>query len=69
MKRIALGLIRIYQLAISPFTPPSCRYVPTCSHYGYEAITKHGLIKGGLLTTKRLLRCHPFSRGGVDPVP
>jgi putative membrane protein insertion efficiency factor len=69
MKRIALGLIRFYQLAISPFTPPSCRYIPTCSHYGYEAITKHGLIKGGLLTAKRLLRCHPFSRGGFDPVP
>jgi putative membrane protein insertion efficiency factor len=69
MKRIALGLIRFYQLAISPFTPPSCRYIPTCSHYGYEAIAKHGLIKGGLLTAKRLLRCHPFSRGGIDPVP
>ena len=69
MKRIAIGLIRFYQLAISPFTPPSCRYVPTCSQYGYEAITKHGLIKGGLLTAKRLLRCHPFSKGGIDPVP
>jgi putative membrane protein insertion efficiency factor len=69
MKRIALGLIRFYQLAISPYTPPSCRYIPTCSQYGYEAITKHGLIKGGLLTAKRLLRCHPFSKGGIDPVP
>jgi putative membrane protein insertion efficiency factor len=69
MKRIALGLIRFYQLAISPFTPPSCRYIPTCSQYGYEAITKHGLLKGGLLTAKRLLRCHPFSKGGIDPVP
>jgi putative membrane protein insertion efficiency factor len=69
MKRIALGLIRFYQLAISPFSPPSCRYIPTCSQYGYEAITKHGLIKGGLLTAKRLLRCHPFSKGGIDPVP
>lgn len=69
MKRIALGLIRFYQLAISPFTPSSCRYIPTCSQYGYEAITKHGLIKGGLLTAKRLLRCHPFSKGGIDPVP
>jgi len=69
MERIALVLIRFYQLAISPFTPPSCRYVPTCSQYGYEAITKHGLIKGGLLTAKRLLRCHPFSKGGIDPVP
>jgi hypothetical protein len=69
MKRIGLGLIRFYQLAISPFTPPSCRYIPTCSQYGYEAITKHGLIKGGLLTAKRLARCHPFGRGGIDPVP
>lgn len=69
MKRIALGLIRFYQLAISPYTPPSCRYIPTCSQYGYEAITKHGLLKGGLLTAKRLLRCHPFSKGGIDPVP
>ncbi len=69
MKRIALGLIRFYQLAVSPFTPPSCRYIPTCSQYGYEAITKHGLIKGGLLTAKRVLRCHPFSKGGIDPVP
>jgi putative membrane protein insertion efficiency factor len=69
MRRIALSLIRFYQLAISPFTPPSCRYIPTCSQYGYEAITKHGLIKGGLLTAKRLFRCHPFSKGGIDPVP
>jgi putative membrane protein insertion efficiency factor len=69
MKRIALGLIRFYQLAISPFSPPSCRYIPTCSQYGYEAITKHGLIKGGLMTAWRLCRCHPFSRGGIDPVP
>ena len=69
MKRVALGLIRFYQLAISPFTPSSCRYIPTCSQYGFEAITKHGLLKGGLLTAKRLARCHPFSRGGVDLVP
>lgn len=69
MKRIALGLIRFYQLAISPYTLPSCRYLPTCSHYGYEAIEKHGLIKGGLLTAWRLFRCNPLSKGGIDPVP
>ena len=69
MRRIALSLIRFYQLAISPYTPPSCRYLPSCSQYGYEAITRHGLIKGGWLTARRLCRCHPFSRGGIDPVP
>lgn len=69
MKRIALGLIRFYQLAISPYTLPSCRYLPTCSQYGCEAIEKHGLIKGGLLTAWRLLRCNPLSKGGIDPVP
>ena len=69
MRRIALGLIRFYQLAISPYTPPSCRYIPTCSQYGYEAIIKHGLIKGGLLTAWRLLRCNPLSKGGIDPIP
>ncbi len=69
MKRIALSLIRFYQLAISPYTPPSCRYLPSCSQYGYEAITRHGLIKGGWLTARRLCRCHPFCRGGIDPVP
>jgi hypothetical protein len=69
MKQIALGLIRFYQQAISPLTPPSCRYQPTCSHYGYEAIEKYGFWKGGWLTAKRICRCHPFSKGGYDPVP
>ena len=69
MKRIALGLIIFYKKCISPLTPKSCRYEPTCSQYGYEAINKYGVFKGGYLTAKRILRCHPFAKGGVDPVP
>ncbi|MFL5758858.1 MAG: membrane protein insertion efficiency factor YidD [Thermomicrobiales bacterium] len=68
MRRIPLGLIRFYQIAISPIFPPSCRFTPTCSQYGYEAIAKYGIIKGGWLTVRRIARCHPFSRGGYDPV-
>lgn len=66
---IALGLIRFYQRFISPLTPPSCIYTPTCSQYGYEAIERYGLIKGGYLTARRILRCHPWAQGGHDPVP
>jgi putative membrane protein insertion efficiency factor len=69
LRWIALKLIRFYQVAVSPWTPPSCRYVPTCSQYGYEAISKHGFFKGGALTAWRILRCNPWSLGGYDPVP
>ena len=69
MKAIALTAIRFYQRHLSPAMSPSCRYLPTCSHYGYEAIQRHGLMRGGWLTLRRLLRCHPFSAGGCDPVP
>ena len=69
MKRLALKLIRGYQLSISKATPPSCRFVPTCSQYGYEAIEKFGMFKGGWLTAKRIARCNPFNPGGYDPVP
>ena len=69
MKRIALGLIRGYQLTWSAWAPSSCRFVPTCSQYTYEAIGKFGLIKGVELGVKRLCRCHPFHPGGYDPVP
>jgi putative membrane protein insertion efficiency factor len=69
MKQLAIGLIKLYQGTISQVTPPSCRYVPTCSHYALEAIGKYGLIKGGWLAVKRIGRCHPWSSGGHDPVP
>ncbi len=69
MKKIALALIRFYQLAISPYRPPSCRFLPTCSEYGYEAIMRFGAFKGGYLAIRRILKCHPFHEGGFDPVP
>jgi putative membrane protein insertion efficiency factor len=69
MKYLVLGLIRFYQKFISPAFPPACRFHPTCSHYGYQAIAKYGLIKGGWLAIKRIGRCHPFHPGGYDPVP
>jgi len=69
MKYILLGLIKFYQYAISPHLPKSCRYYPTCSAYAYEAVSKHGIIRGGFLSFKRIMRCHPFHAGGYDPVP
>ena len=70
MKKLILSLIRFYRRNISPATPPSCRFQPTCSAYAYEAINKYGVIKGGWLAIKRILRCHPFYKGDpYDPVP
>lgn len=69
MKFILLKLIRFYQRYISRYTPPRCRFYPTCSQYGYEAINRFGAIKGTWLTVKRILKCQPFHPGGVDPVP
>jgi uncharacterized protein len=69
--RIALlSLIRLYQATFSKAMPPNtCRFYPSCSHYGYQAVYKHGLFKGGWMATWRVLRCNPFNPGGVDPVP
>jgi uncharacterized protein len=69
MKYIFMLLIRLYQITIGPLLPPSCRFYPSCSHYGYEAVQKHGAIKGGWMAIKRIGRCHPFHPGGYDPVP
>jgi len=69
MKRMLLVLIRGYQYAISPLLGRNCRYLPTCSEYTAEAVTKYGAIKGGWLGVKRVCRCHPWHPGGYDPVP
>ncbi len=68
MRGLALRAIRGYQRWVSPVLPPTCRFYPTCSQYGYEAIAKYGIIKGGRLAAWRVLRCNPFGRGGYDPV-
>ncbi len=62
-------IIRFYQVAISPYTPASCRFEPTCSHYSVEALQKHGLFKGSWLAIKRITSCHPWGKSGYDPVP
>ncbi|WP_433743933.1 membrane protein insertion efficiency factor YidD [Falsibacillus pallidus] len=69
MKFLFLKLIRFYQKFISPIKPPSCRFHPTCSHYGLEAVQRFGALKGGWLTIKRIGKCHPFHPGGFDDVP
>jgi len=68
MKYILMLFIKIYQKTISSILPPSCRFIPTCSEYSYEAIKKYGVIKGSLLSVWRVLRCNPFNTGGYDPV-
>ena len=67
--KVLIGAVRAYQLAISPWLPPSCRFYPTCSRYALDALRERGAIVGTLLTVWRLLRCHPFHPGGYDPVP
>jgi uncharacterized protein len=69
VKYLFMGLIRIYQRTISPLLGPVCRYYPSCSQYGYEAMSVHGALKGTILTAWRILRCNPWSAGGIDEVP
>jgi len=69
VKLVLKGVIRGYQLFLSPLLGSNCRYYPTCSHYTYEAIDKHGALKGSWLGLKRISRCHPWHKGGVDLVP
>jgi len=66
---VLLGLIRFYQLTLSPLAPSACKFYPTCSHYGADAIRAHGARRGSWLALRRLLCCHPFTAGGFDPVP
>jgi putative membrane protein insertion efficiency factor len=68
-RRCLAGLIRGYQIVLSPLLPPSCRFYPSCSQYALEAVNRHGAMKGTWLAARRLARCHPFNPGGYDPVP
>ena len=67
--QIAIGIVRAYQWLLSPVLPMSCRYHPSCSHYACEAISRFGVLRGGWLAALRILRCHPWRDGGLDPVP
>lgn len=67
--KLLIGIVRFYQAAISPFLPGACRYDPSCSEYGVQALRKHGAWRGGRLTLKRILSCHPWGGSGFDPVP
>ena len=69
MKRVLIALVKFYRRNISPLRPPCCRYIPTCSQYALEALEKYGALKGSWLALRRFLRCHPFHKGGYDPVP
>ncbi len=69
MRFVILQLIRLYQATFSRFTAPTCRFIPSCSEYTYQAIEKYGLLKGGWMGLKRVSRCHPLNPGGYDPVP
>lgn len=69
MTQLCLALIKFYRKFISPIKPPCCRFYPTCSAYALEAYSKYGFFKGSFLSLKRILKCHPFHKGGYDPVP
>jgi hypothetical protein len=69
MKTVLELILKTYKRLVSPFLPPACRYVPTCSEYAAEAVARHGVFRGAMLASWRLLRCNPLARGGFDPVP
>lgn len=69
MRKLLMGIVRFYRSFISPLTPPSCRYTPTCSGYALEALEDHGALRGSWLALRRILRCHPWGGSGYDPVP
>ena len=69
LKHLIINIIKIYQRFISPFFPSSCKFSPSCSRYGIEAINKYGAIRGSFLTVKRVLKCNPWNNGGYDPIP
>jgi hypothetical protein len=69
LAKLFIVFVRGYQVGVSPFLPPACRYTPSCSHYAIEALRRHGAVKGSWLAARRLFRCHPFRTGGYDPVP
>jgi len=69
MTRVLIAIVLFYRKRVSPLSSPKCRYFPTCSEYALEALEKYGAVKGGWLAIRRLFRCHPFRKGGYDPVP
>jgi len=69
VRRFLIGMIKLYQFLLSPLLGQNCRFHPTCSQYAIEALNEHGPLKGGYLSMRRILKCHPFNEGAVDPVP
>ncbi|MBD5317439.1 MAG: membrane protein insertion efficiency factor YidD [Bacteroides sp.] len=69
LRKIFLLPVYFYRACISPLTPPSCRFTPTCSQYAIEAVMRHGILRGSWLTLRRIMRCHPWGGSGYDPVP
>jgi len=69
LRKVPIGIIKLYQTVLSPMLGPTCRFHPSCSYYAIDSITEHGMIKGCWLSIKRILKCHPLNDGGYDPVP